>query len=67
MAVALYSLLLLAVAVLHRRPRLLERLEPFVDVGLLAALDFLSGGPCSQVRKAFFVVPLGARCVSARG
>lgn len=59
-AVGLYSLLLLSVTALHRRPCWLERLEPFIDVGLLAALDFLSGGPYSQVRKAFFVVPLGA-------
>jgi two-component system, NarL family, sensor kinase len=40
--------------------RALARLEPGIDVLLLAALAYTSGGAYSDVRKTFFVIPLAA-------
>lgn len=45
----------------HGRPaRSLAHAEPVLDVLLLAGLCYTSGGAFSDVRKAFFVVPLAA-------
>src|SRR5438270_8861111 len=40
--------------------RALARMHPLVDVVLLGALAYTSGGAYSDVRKAFFVIPLAA-------
>jgi two-component system, NarL family, sensor kinase len=40
--------------------QLLGRVEPALDIALLAGLCYTSGGAFSDVRKAFFVVPLAA-------
>lgn len=40
--------------------RALTRIAPAIDVLLLAALCYASGGAFSDVRKAFFVIPLAA-------
>jgi two-component system NarL family sensor kinase len=40
--------------------RSLVRFAPAVDVALLSALAYASGGSYSDVRKAFFVIPLAA-------
>jgi two-component system NarL family sensor kinase len=42
------------------RPSTLQRLQPVLDVLLLTALTFTSGGAYSDARKAFFVIPLAA-------
>ncbi|HEX5925129.1 MAG TPA: ATP-binding protein [Baekduia sp.] len=62
---AVYALVLLAaMAVRHRRGRLAataeNRGEPFVDLALICALVYTSGGPFSQARVAFFALPLVA-------
>lgn len=38
----------------------LRRIQPGLDVGLLAGLVYASGGAFSDARKAFFVIPLAA-------
>lgn len=43
-----------------RSARALAPLEPSLDVLLLAGLCYTSGGAFSDVRKAFFVIPLAA-------
>jgi two-component system NarL family sensor kinase len=40
--------------------RALARVQPGLDVALLAGLAYTSGGAYSDVRKAFFVIPLAA-------
>lgn len=36
----------------------LRRIEPFVDLAAIAALTYTSGGPFSETRTTFFVLPL---------
>jgi two-component system NarL family sensor kinase len=60
---AAYSLAGVAVALRWpsgRAGRLLTRAHPTFDVLLLAGLCYTSGGAYSDVRKAFFVIPLAA-------
>jgi two-component system, NarL family, sensor kinase len=60
---AAYSLagLIVAVGVLGRSgARALARAQPGCDVLILATLAYTSGGAFSDVRKAFFVIPLAA-------
>lgn len=60
---AVYALVAIAVAVAPSGmpgTRALVRAEPGIDVLLLTALAYTSGGAFSDVRKAFFVVPLAA-------
>lgn len=63
--VALYALVLVVVHVLAatgRRapPPGLARAEPVADLAAIAALTYLSGGPYSETRYAFFALPLVA-------
>jgi two-component system NarL family sensor kinase len=44
----------------HSGARALARAQPACDVLILAALAYTSGGAFSDVRKAFFVIPLAA-------
>jgi len=53
-----YSLVGIVVAI--RCPGALARVQPGLDVLLLAGLTYTSGGAFSDVRKAFFVIPLAA-------
>ena len=58
-----YAMVAIAVAVAPSGvpgTRALVRAEPVIDVWLLTALAYTSGGAFSDVRKAFFVVPLAA-------
>ncbi len=58
-----YALVAIAVAVTPSGAsgmRALVRAEPVIDVWLLTALAYTSGGAFSDVRKAFFVIPLAA-------
>jgi two-component system, NarL family, sensor kinase len=58
---ALYALVGLVLAVAHldgRAARTFARLQPGLDVALLASLTYASGGAFSDARKAFFVIPL---------
>jgi two-component system NarL family sensor kinase len=58
-----YALAGIVVAALGRggaASRALARVQPGLDVALLAGLAFTSGGAYSDVRKAFFVIPLAA-------
>ena len=41
--------------------------EPFIDLALICALVYTSGGPFSQARVAFFALPLVAASGCARG
>jgi len=53
--------LMVAVGALGRTgTRAFARVQPGCDVVILAALAYTSGGAFSDVRKAFFVVPLAA-------
>jgi two-component system, NarL family, sensor kinase len=59
----LYALVGIAVALMPSDlpgARALVHAEPVIDVLLLAALAYTSGGAFSDVRKAFFVIPLAA-------
>jgi len=53
-----WGVLLLLAARRGRRRDSVGRLEPVIDVAFLCALALASGGPRSQVREAFVVVPL---------
>ena len=55
-----YSVAALALAVHSPRSHALARVQPGLDVLLLAGLTYTSGGAFSDVRKAFFVIPLAA-------
>ncbi|HWF73764.1 MAG TPA: ATP-binding protein, partial [Solirubrobacteraceae bacterium] len=55
-----YSIAGVFLAVRHPRSRALARIQPGLDVLLLAGLTYGSGGAFSDVRKAFFVIPLAA-------
>ncbi len=60
---AVYALGGLAIAIRGtpgRGRRALQRLQPAIDVAFLSGLAFASGGAFSDVRKAFFVIPLAA-------
>ncbi len=60
---ALYAVVAIAIAAAPSGlpgTRALVRAEPGIDVLLLAALAYTSGGAYSDVRKAFFVIPLAA-------
>jgi two-component system NarL family sensor kinase len=60
---AAYSILCLAVALWPGRVpggRVLTRLHPGFDILLLTGLAYTSGGAYSEVRKAFFVIPMAA-------
>jgi two-component system, NarL family, sensor kinase len=62
-AFAVWSAALLAVHALAaegrvRAPPALDRIEPFVDLGAIAALTYSSGGPFSETAMAFFVLPV---------
>ena len=60
-AATVYALVVLAVHLGPARPpaRLLQ-VEPVVDLALLCALAWTSGGAFSQVRFAFFAMPIAA-------
>ncbi|MDQ6804439.1 MAG: ATP-binding protein [Actinomycetota bacterium] len=55
-----YTLVTLVTAITRRRLSTQCRIEPILDIAFLCALDLSSGGAVSQVRKAFFVLPLAA-------
>ncbi len=60
---AAYALFALAVAWSPSRipgARLIMRFHPALDILLLAGLVYTSGGAYSDVRKAFFVIPMAA-------
>lgn len=56
----LYAAATLITAAAEVRPRWQTRVEPLLDLTFLCALDLTTGGPFSQVRKLFFVLPLSA-------
>jgi two-component system NarL family sensor kinase len=55
-----YAAFGLALAIRAPESRALARIQPGFDVLLLVGLTFTSGGAFSDVRKAFFVIPLAA-------
>jgi two-component system NarL family sensor kinase len=55
-----YSILGLFLSLRAPDSRALARVQPGFDVLLLAGLTYTSGGAFSDVRKAFFVIPLAA-------
>lgn len=58
-----YAVIGIALAACGRRDRparSLSRLEPALDILMLGGLCYTSGGAFSDVRKAFFVIPLAA-------
>jgi two-component system, NarL family, sensor kinase len=55
-----YSIACIGAALRGREWRLLTRVQACLDLLLLAAVTFTTGGAFSDVRKAFFVVPLAA-------
>jgi two-component system NarL family sensor kinase len=55
-----YSVLGLVLAIRSPGSGALIRVQPGLDVLLLAGLTYTSGGAFSDVRKAFFVIPLAA-------
>ncbi|MDW5593545.1 ATP-binding protein [Conexibacter stalactiti] len=59
-AATVYALLTLALAYWPRAPQLPARLLALLDVAFLWALTYTSGGPYSQLRYAFFLLPIGA-------
>jgi two-component system, NarL family, sensor kinase len=61
---AVWALLALVAAVLGWRPPWLRVLEPVLDVALLCGLAYGSGGGASELRKAFFLLPLGAAFIA---
>jgi two-component system, NarL family, sensor kinase len=61
---SLYATLTLVAAVQGFRPRWLRAVEPVADVTLLCVLAYGSGGGASELRKAFFLLPLGAAFVA---
>ena len=56
-AAVLWSVLLLAVAI-GRKRETIAPWEGLVDLALLGGLSYATGGPYSDVRQAFFVVPV---------
>jgi two-component system NarL family sensor kinase len=56
----LYAIGILILVLRGSRPRFVARMEPVVDLILLCALALASGGAHSELRNAFFVVPLAA-------
>lgn len=55
-----YSVVGIVVAIWVPGSRAMSRVQPGLDVLLLAGLTYTSGGAFSDVRKAFFVIPLAA-------
>jgi two-component system NarL family sensor kinase len=55
-----YSVVGIVVAIWAPGSRAMFRVQPGLDVLLLAGLTYTSGGAFSDVRKAFFVIPLAA-------
>ena len=59
-AAALYAAAALALAYTQARLRLPVWMYATLDLGFICALTYTSGGPFSQLRYAFFLLPLGA-------
>lgn len=59
-AAAVYALLTLAASVRPRPRRLPAPALAALDLAFLCALTYTSGGPYSQLRYAFFLLPVGA-------
>jgi two-component system NarL family sensor kinase len=59
-AATVYALLTCAIAYRSSAPQLPARLLALLDVAFLWALTYTSGGPYSQLRYAFFLLPIGA-------
>jgi two-component system NarL family sensor kinase len=57
---AVYALLALAASVSPRGRSVPGAVWALLDLGLICALAYTSGGPFSEVRYAFFVLPVGA-------
>jgi two-component system NarL family sensor kinase len=57
-AYGVWAAVLLGLNLAHREPRALDRVEPFIDLGAIAALTYASGGPFSETATAFFVLPV---------
>jgi two-component system, NarL family, sensor kinase len=63
-----YAVWALATTFARRGRRLPARLYPLLDLGFLLGLTYTSGGAFSQVRLAFFLLPIGAAfLMSPRG
>lgn len=60
LAATLYALITCAAAYGPRSRPLPARLLAVLDVAFLCALTYTSGGPFSQLRYAFFLLPIGA-------
>lgn len=63
-AATLYAVAAFAVAYTHTGLRLPGWMYAALDLGFICALIYTSGGPFSQLRYAFFLVPLGAALLS---
>jgi two-component system NarL family sensor kinase len=59
-AATVYALVTVAVAYWPRLGQLPVRLLALLDLAFLWALTYTSGGPFSQLRYAFFLLPIGA-------
>ncbi|MDO8209921.1 sensor histidine kinase [Conexibacter sp. CPCC 206217] len=59
-AACAYALVAAAVAYAPRTRQLPSQLLALLDLGFLWALTYTSGGPFSQLRYAFFLLPIGA-------
>jgi two-component system NarL family sensor kinase len=57
-AYGIWAAVLLGLNLAHREPQALDRAEPFIDLGAIAALTYASGGPFSETATAFFVLPV---------
>ena len=53
-----WAALLLGVHCAGREMRVLDRIEPFIDLAAIVALTYASGGPFSETATAFFVLPV---------
>ena len=59
-AAAVYAVIAFAAAYISRRPPLPGVVYAVLDLGLICALTWSSGGAFSQLRYAFFLLPIGA-------
>lgn len=59
-AATLYALVTCAIAFAPRARQLPPQLLAALDLAFLCALTYTSGGPFSQLRYAFFLLPIGA-------
>jgi two-component system, NarL family, sensor kinase len=57
-AYGVWAAALLWLRLARRRPPVLDRVEPFIDLAAIVVLTYASGGPFSETATAFFVLPV---------